>query len=204
MKLVGRYGSPFTRRVAVSARILGIGFEHLDLSTMTDAEEIRKYNPMLRVPAAVLDDGTQLIDSSAIVDWLDQQVEPERRLVPASGDARRDVLQFVSWATGAADKAVVTYYELTRRPEDRIHMPAVDGNLEQIRAAFGVLDEAAEGGGWLVGGRMTQADITAVICFEFAANVLGERLGAERFSGLGGLRDRVYAGHPAFAETAPR
>lgn len=204
MKLVGRYRSPFTRRVAVSARILGIDFEHLDLTTMTDAEEIRKYNPMTRVPVAVLDDGTSLIDSSAIVDWLDQQVEPERRLVPASGDARRDVLQFVSWATGAADKSVVTYYELTRRPEDRIHMPAVDGNLEQIRAAFGVLDAAAAGGGWLVGGRMTQADVTAVICFEFAADVLGERLVAERFSGLGGLRDRAYAGHPAFTETAPR
>ena len=204
MKLIGRYMSPFTRRVAVSARTLGIEFEHLDLSTMNDGEEIRRYNPMGRVPAVVLDDGTVLVDSAAIVDWLDGQVAPERRLVPASGAARRDVLQLVSWATGAGDKAVVAYYELTRRPEDKIFMPAVEGNVGQIRAAFGVLESAAAGGGWLVGDRMTQADIAAVIFLEFTGIVLEGRFDRDGYPALGALSARAYEESAAFAETAPQ
>ena len=204
MKLVGRYMSPFTRRVAVSARTLGVEFEHVDLSTMTDLDEVRRYNPMGRVPTAVLDDGTILVDSAAIVDWLDEQVAPERRLVPASGVARRDVLQLVSWATGAGDKAVVVHYELTRRPEDKIFLPAVEGNVDQVRAAFGMLEEAAAGGGWLVGDRMTQADIAAVVFLEFCEIVLAGRLDRESYPALGALCARAHGENPAFAGTSPR
>ena len=204
MKLVGRYMSPFTRRVAVSARALGIEFEHLDLSTMNDVEEIQRYNPMGRVPTLVLDDGTILVDSAAIVDWLDGQVAPERRLVPASGAERRDVLQLVSWATGAGDKSVVVHYELTRRPEDKIFMPAVEGNVGQVRAAFGMLESAAAGGGWLVGDRMTQADIAAVIFLEFCEIVLADRFDRDGYPALGALCARAYDESAAFAETAPR
>ena len=204
MKLIGRFMSPFTRRVAVSARTLGLEFEHVDLSTMTDIDEIRRYNPMGRVPTVVLDDGTILVDSAAIVDWLDEQVEPERRLVPVSGAARRDVLQLVSWATGAGDKAVVVHYELTRRPEDKIFLPAVESNVDQIRSAFGMLEKAAADGSWLVGDRMTQADIAAVIFLEFCEIVLADRLDRDDYPALGALCARAHGANPAFAGTSPR
>jgi len=96
MKLIGRFMSPFTRRVAISLKIQGLDFEHLDLSTATEADEIRKYNPMVRVPTVVLDDGTTLVDSAAILDWFDDQAGPEARLIPASGQSRRITLQLVS------------------------------------------------------------------------------------------------------------
>ncbi len=203
MKLIGRFMSPFTRRVAVSARTLGLEFEHVDLSTMTDIDEIRRYNPMGRVPTVVLDDGTILVDSAAIVDWLDEQVEPERRLVPVSGAARRDVLQLVSWATGAGDKAVVVHYELTRRPEDKIFLPAVESNVDQIRSAFGMLEKAAADGSWLVGDRMTQADIAAVIFLEFCEIVLADRLDRGDYPALVALCARAHGENPAFTETSP-
>ena len=77
--------SPFTRRVAVSLKIQGVEFEHLDLSTATDGDEVRKYNPMVRVPTVVLDDNTTLIDSDAILDWFDEKAGPKDRLIPESG-----------------------------------------------------------------------------------------------------------------------
>lgn len=204
IKLVGRMLSPFSRRVAISAKMLGIGFEHINLSMMTDSDEIRRFNPMTRVPTVVLEDGTTLTDSSVILDWLDQQVEEGRRLVPASGTARRDVLQLAFLASGAGDKTVVTYYELSRRPDDKVHMPAVEGNLGQINAAFGMLEKAAAGGGWMVGGRMSQADISAVVFLEFAGIVLGERFDKGGYPALGDLCARAYDSHPAFAETDPK
>lgn len=204
MKLVGTYMSPFTRRVGISASILGLAYEHVPLSTARDQEKIRKYHPMARVPALVLDDGETLVESGAILDWLDEQVAPAERLVPPSGRDRRDVLRLAAWATGAGDKTVAAFYELSRRPEDKIHPPAVAGNLAQARTAFGVLDEAASGGGWLVGGRLTQADVSAVAFYEFARVVVGDRLADGSWPGLDALRDRAYGAAPAFAETAPK
>ena len=55
---------------------------------------MRATNPLGRVPSLILSDGTTLIDSMAILDWLDQQVGPERALMLAKGPARREVLHF--------------------------------------------------------------------------------------------------------------
>ena len=201
IKLVGTYKSPFTRRVAASARILGIQFEHVSLSTLTDVEEIRKHNPMGLVPVLVLEDGTSLIDSGAILDWLDQEAEMARRLVPPMGIERRNVLQMTAWATAAGDKTVAAYYELTRRPEDKIHYPTVDGNVKQVVEAFSMLDRVP-GDTWLSPGRITQADVSAVVFFDFAARVLGDRFESGAFSRLGSLRKFLYGTLPVFEETA--
>ena len=201
IKLVGTYMSPFTRRVAVSARILGIEFEHVSLSTLTDAEEVRKLNPIGRVPVLILEDGTPLIDSGAILDWLDQEAEMARRLVPPMGIERQNVLQMVAWATAAGDKTVAAYYELTRRPEEKIHYPTVDGNVRQVVEAFSMLDRVP-GDTWLSPRRFTQADVSAVVFFDFATRVLGDRFESSAFPRLGSLRRFLYGALPVFEETA--
>ena len=65
---------------------------------------------MVRVPTVVLDDNTTLIDSDAILDWFDEKAGPKDRLIPESGELRRNVLQLVSWATAAGDKTVIAFY----------------------------------------------------------------------------------------------
>lgn len=205
MKLIGRFMSPFTRRVAVTLRIQGVEFEHLDLSTATESDEIRKYNPMVRVPTVILEDGTRLVDSSAILDWFDERGSGENRSIPEGGEARRDVLQLVSWATAAGDKTVIAFYERTRRPEDMVYLPSVEGAESQILEAFGVLEQAAsESGGWLVGDRISQADISAIIFLQFARIVLPHLFEQTKFPALDALRERAYSAYPAFAETDPQ
>ena len=205
MKLIGKYMSPYTRRVAVSAGRLGIEYEHLDFATATDQEKIREYNPMGRVPVVVLGDGSLMVESGAILEWLDEQVSPERRLMPAGGLERREILQLLAWATGAGDKTVTAYYELTRRPQDKIHEPTVAGNIGQAAAGMDMLNRAAEeADGWLVGDSMTQADITAVVFFEFIGIVLGDRFDSAAHGGLQALARRAEEEEPAFARTSPR
>ena len=205
MKLIGRFMSPFTRRVAVSLRIQGVDFEHLDLSTATESDEIRKYNPMVRVPTVILDDGTRLVDSAAILDWFDDQASSQNRLIPESGVERRHILQLVSWATAAGDKTVVAFYERTRRPEEMVYLPSVEGAESQILEAFGVLEEAAsETDGWLVGDRISQADISAIIFLQFARIVLPHLFENQAYPALDALRERAYSDYPAFAETDPQ
>ena len=205
MKLIGRFMSPFTRRVAVSLTIQGVELEHLDLSTATESDEIRKYNPMVRVPTVILDDGTRLVDSAAILDWFDEQASSGNRLIPAGGADRRDILQLVSWATAAGDKTVIAFYERTRRPEEMVYLPSVEGAESQILEAFGVLEQAAsETEGWLVGDRISQADISAIIFLQFARIVLPHLFEQNTFPALDALRARAYSDYPAFTETDPQ
>jgi glutathione S-transferase len=45
--------------------LTGIPFEHKPWSTFGEADKIRPYNPLTRVPTLVLDDGDVLIEATA-------------------------------------------------------------------------------------------------------------------------------------------
>lgn len=111
MILIGQYDSPFVRRVAIALRLYGLDYEHRPWSVFRDGELIAPFNPLRRVPTLVLDDGTALIESFAILDYLDGLVGPDKALIAAAGNARRDTLRIAALATGLADKAVSLVYE---------------------------------------------------------------------------------------------
>jgi glutathione S-transferase len=116
MILVGQYDSPYVRRVAVSLRVLEFEYEHDTRSVFADFDAMRATNPLGRIPSLVLDDAEVLIDSAAILDWLDQTVGPERALLPAAGAERRRALRLIALATGAMHKVGAAAYERLIRP----------------------------------------------------------------------------------------
>jgi glutathione S-transferase len=77
MKLIGPWLSGFTRRTAITMKLLEIPFEHLNLNAYTEKEEVRRYSPMGKVPAFALDNGEILIDSASIIDVLHEMVGPD-------------------------------------------------------------------------------------------------------------------------------
>jgi glutathione S-transferase len=91
MMLIGMVDSPYVRRVAVTLHYYSLPFEHRDWSVGRDFERIRRFNPLGRLPTLVLDDGTSLVESAAILDYLDELVGPERALLPGAGPVRRAV-----------------------------------------------------------------------------------------------------------------
>ncbi len=111
MILIGQYDSPFVRRVAIALRLYDIGYEHRPWSTFGDADKIAPFNPLRRVPTLVLDNGELLIESAAILDYLDECVGPSRAMIAAGGDARRHAFKVCALGTGLADKAVSLIYE---------------------------------------------------------------------------------------------
>jgi len=111
MILIGQFDSPFVRRVAIALELYGLQYEHRPWSTFGDAELIAPYNPLRRVPILVLPDIEPLIESAAILDYLDELVGPGRALIAESGPARRQALKICALATGLNDKAVSLFYE---------------------------------------------------------------------------------------------
>jgi glutathione S-transferase len=161
------FDSPFVRRVAVSMNLLGVAFEHRNWSVGRDFELIRQFNPLGRVPTLVQPDGEALIESAAILDFLDECVGPERALIPRSGSERREALRIMAVATGAAEKGVAQLYEIAFRPVEKRYWPWTERCNTQMHAALAELNRLslARGGEWLIGNRMTQADITATCVY---------------------------------------
>lgn len=111
MILIGQYDSPFVRRVAITLRLYAIPYQHRPWSVWGDADKIAAHNPLRRVPTLLLDDGTALVETFAILDAVDEMVPPERALLPRSGPNRRDGLRIAALSAGFADKAVSLLYE---------------------------------------------------------------------------------------------
>src|ERR1700730_6639907 len=115
MMLIGQYDSPFVRRVAIALRLYELPFEHQPWSTFGDGDQIAPYNPLRRVPTLVLYSGEVLIESTAILDYLDEWVGPGKAMIAARGPDRRHALKTCALATGLADKAVSLLYERVLR-----------------------------------------------------------------------------------------
>ncbi len=163
MKLIGQYDSPFVRRVAVALQIYGIVYDHVPWSTFGDGDLVARHNPLKRVPALVLDDGEVLIESGAILDYLDERVGPDRALLPLSGAARRAALRRIALMTGAADKAVSFFY--AKLFSAALAPDFVSRCEGQIRTALAAIDRecGARVGDWWHGATPGHDDI-AVAC----------------------------------------
>ena len=140
MILIGMYDSPFVRRVGIALRLYGIAYEHRAWSVFGDAMKIMAYNPLVRVPTLVLDDGEALIDSAAILDALDDMVGPERAMVPRNGPPRRAALKTCALASGIADKAVSLVYE--RHVHERANPTWIERCAGQITRVMNELEIA--------------------------------------------------------------
>ena len=162
MILVGQYDSPYTRRVAIALHTLDIPFERDTRSVFSDADAMRTINPLGRIPSLVLDDGEVLIDSAAILDYLDERVGHDRALLPARGPERRRALQIIALAAGTLDKAGAIVYERTLRPPDKQLASWLERCSVQVESGLDAL-EAMTSGDWYVGDRLSHADI-AVAC----------------------------------------
>ena len=71
MKLYFSPPSPFSRKVRVVAHELGLKLEEIETSSRGNME-FRKINPLGKIPALVLDDGSTLFDSPVICEYLNQ------------------------------------------------------------------------------------------------------------------------------------
>jgi glutathione S-transferase len=201
MKLIGVLLSPFVRRVAISLNILGLPFELEEVFVFGEPDTVRRYNPLVRIPILALEDGTNLVESGAILDEIDHSVSPEKRLVPGENPLRRRVMQTAAIALACAEKAQWAFYEGRVRPAEKIHTPWIEHNDKQVLGGLEHLDVVASKinhGGWIAGTpSISQADITAAVAFTFAKLSRPNLQLAGRFPHLARFTDRCES-LPAF------
>ncbi|NUP10249.1 MAG: glutathione S-transferase [Polyangiaceae bacterium] len=119
MKLYSSTTSPFVRKVQVVAEEAGIADRITLVPVLTmptkPSDELIAKNPLVKMPALELDDGSVLYDSRVICEYLDTLHE-RRPLIPASGAPRWTALREQALADGILDAGILVRYETVLRP----------------------------------------------------------------------------------------
>lgn len=164
MILIGQYDSPYVRRVGIALTLYGLPFAHRPWSVFGDADRLAALNPAVRVPTLVLDDGTVLTDSQAMLDYLDSLVPGDRAMFPRREPDRHRALRVAAFAVALMEKAGSLFYERAFHGADAA-APWVDRCSSQVAGILAMLERerAAQAAPFWSGDRMGHADI-AVTC----------------------------------------
>lgn len=160
MKLLGSTTSPYARKARLVLLEKGIPHEWIVNPPREPGSQVPRVNPLGRIPALLLDDGTCVFDSPVICEYADT-LNDDPILVPRADPlARMRVRRWEALADGIADSAVVMRVESLR--------PAAHqdpGTLALHGAAIGrALEHAAArlGGAWCEGEALTLGDLALV------------------------------------------
>jgi len=195
MILVGQYDSPFVRRVAVALNHYGIAFERQVLSVFQDFDAMLSVNPLGKVPALILSGGEPIYDSRAIVEYLESIAPADRRLTPSDAGPRREMLRIEAVGLGLAEKTYERGIEFSRRSPGT-QDPAWVARLErQIGSALSWL-EALPQAEWLVGDRMTRADLAITVAATYVLEKLPQLYDPADFPRLEAQRRKCEASAP--------
>ncbi len=196
MILVGQYDSPFVRRVAVALNHYGLAFERQVLSVFQDFDAMLSVNPLGKVPALILSGGEPIYDSRAIVEYLESIAPAARRLTPSDAGPRREMLRIEAVGLGLAEKTYERGIEFSRRSPGT-QDPAWVVRLErQIGSALTWLESGLESltpAEWLVGDRMTRADLTVTVAATYVLEKLPQLYDPAKFPRLEAQRRKCEA-----------
>lgn len=200
MRLYSAPASPFGRKVKMTAIVKGVMDQieslHGDTRGAHNAD-LAAANPLQKIPALVLDDGTQVYDSKVICEYLDG-LSPSPVLLPPPGLARIQCLTRAALADGIAEAALLIVYEDRYRPVDKRvpdwiarQQAKVDGGLDAAEAATGSF-----------GGVPDYGDIALASALGYLDLRLGNGWRASRPK-LAAWLDQFAAAVPAFNTTMP-
>lgn len=144
MKLYYSSTSPYVRKVSAVAVELGIRLEIEPVEVHAIPSDYGRVNPVNRVPAVRLDDGTTMFDSRVICEYLDcTRGSP---LLPVTGPERWRVLKLQVFGDGILDAGVPRLGELRRPPEQRNPQRLAEYERSMHQTLDALEDEAASGG----------------------------------------------------------
>jgi len=181
MKLIGMLDSPYVRRVAISAKRLGIDLDHQSVSVFRHFEQFQQINPVVKAPTLVLDDGEVLIDSTLIIDYLEALAGPGNSLMPEDLNQRLRSLRLIGLALAACEKSVQLYYERNLRPAEIQFEPWVERVEGQLAAAYSALERELELRPLKTDGSIDQDGITLAVAWSFTRLVVPDQVDAWQF-----------------------
>jgi maleylacetoacetate isomerase len=202
MKLYSFFRSSASYRVRIALALKGLNYETISIPMRDNShrtESYRKINPQQRLPTLELDDGTTLIQSLAIIDYLDA-VHPEPRLIP-DNPLERARVQAVAQIIGCD---IHPLNNTGTRSLLTSMFGADEKSLDSwtaywIREGFAAIDRLLEPGPYAFGDRITLADLCIV---PQVYNARRYKVPLDDFPRVVAV-DMTARQHPAFLAAAP-
>ncbi|MFZ4690809.1 MAG: glutathione S-transferase N-terminal domain-containing protein [Polymorphobacter sp.] len=155
MKLLGSSTSPYVRKLRVIAAELALQLDYAETAALEDPAALLAANPLGKVPALILDDGSALFDSPVIAAYL-LTLAPND-LVPAAGMAHWQARTTEAIVDGILDAAIVLRFNLEQ---------GVTSGM-WVDRQFRAIDRGLAALAGRVGDGTTYAELCAVIVCEY-------------------------------------
>jgi glutathione S-transferase len=172
-RLIQIYQSPWSERARWGFEFKGVPYEKKDYQVGAGEEELKKLTGQAQVPVLVLN-GTVIPDSTAILDWLEEQ-QPNPALLPRSDKERAQVMlweELMDWALGPQGRLLIAG-KLLRSRDPQLqqagqffshkyqYSPYAEEHAKvAVARILTILKHALDGREYLVGGAFTRADLT--------------------------------------------
>ncbi|MCB1378855.1 MAG: glutathione S-transferase [Alphaproteobacteria bacterium] len=144
MKLLHSPVSPYVRKVMITLHEKGQA-ENVELVSFspimpTDPiPQITEHNPLGKVPTLILPDGTRMVDSRVISEYLDHRFGGPR-LFPEAAAERWDALTLMSIADGVPDAGILVMLENVLRPEEARNAAWIKGQMTKVHNAVAAIE----------------------------------------------------------------
>jgi glutathione S-transferase len=135
--------SPYARKVRIAADLLGLSgkIEIRDTDLNDPNDSIRVQNPLGKIPALILEDGTCYFDSRVILEVLDHMAGGGR-IVPADPKARFAAMRLQALCDGILDAMLLQVYENRYRSEDKRVQDWLDRQSGKASRGLAMLEAA--------------------------------------------------------------
>jgi len=158
VKLIGSNTSPYVRKARLVLLEKNIPHTYVVDPPSDPKSEVYRVNPLGRIPALILDDGTCVFDSTVIAEYADTLNDTPVLIPRNDALARMRVKRWESLADGIMDSAIVVRNEVLRPREMQLaatlelHNDAITRTLEYISAQLGQRE-------WCEGNSITLGDL---------------------------------------------
>jgi len=191
MQLIGMLDSPYVRRVAVAMLTAHVPMEHKPISLFRHIDAFRRLSPLLKAPTLIVEDGSAMVESGVILDYLGHRFPAIAAMRPRSMPAFRAL----GTALTVMEKAVQLHYERALRAEGERSESWRSRVMGQLAAGLNAL-EAAAPAEWF-DGELGHADVATACAFGFVQGMIGDIVATPGYARLAAFAARAEA-LPAF------
>ncbi|QLF70022.1 glutathione S-transferase [Peteryoungia desertarenae] len=139
MKLLFSPPSPYSSKVRMAARHLGIALEDIRVNTADNPPELLTANPLGKIPCLLTDEGEAVFDSRAIMQHLNRL--GDGKLYPKKDHKRTEAEVLEALSDGICDCLLAIVYEKRFRPPELVSQAAMERQWEKINRSLDHLDK---------------------------------------------------------------
>lgn len=196
MKLRYVTNSPYCRKVAIAARLLGVQERITMVNSESDQGDlIRAHNPLNKIPLLITESGEAIFDSTVIIQYLDL-LAGGGRVIPRDPRDRFKALTYEALADGIMDAIGAINQEQRWHPDGTASVEWIGHQRKKVDKGIAYLNQHPPDSTMDVGA-ITVATMLGYL--DFRDNGIWRQNASALLSWL----DRFAAATPAFAETAP-